>query len=309
MTNFVEIMRKKSGFVAIIGSPNAGKSTLLNAILGQEVSIVTSKPQTTRNRIFGIYTKDQIQIVFVDTPGILDPKYRLQQFMKKEIESSMLDAEIIMMVVDAGKYDLDSLTEIHKSYRNEFSSHKIFCILNKIDLLSKEEVLQMIKNISDNIKFDEIIPVSALTKFNVEDIIKTIETALPESEFYFDGESVTPQPEKFFVSEIIRRNILKQYRDEIPFSVYVDIDEFKERDNGKDYIRASIIVERDSQKAIVVGSGGMKIKHLGSASRKEIEVMLGRQVFLELFVKVKKDWKNDDDFLRRNFNKLGTSTA
>jgi GTP-binding protein Era len=309
MTNFVRIMRKKSGFVAIIGSPNAGKSTLLNAILGQDISIVTSKPQTTRNKIFGIYTKDSIQIVFVDTPGILDPKYKLQQFMKKEIESSMLDAEIIMMVVDSGKFDIDSLTEIYKNYRNEFSDHKIFCILNKIDLLSKEEVLHLIKNISDNIKFDEIIPVSALTKFNVEDIIKTIVSYLPEGEFYFDGESVTPQPEKFFVSEIIRRNILKQYRDEIPFSVYVDIEEFKERDNGKDFIRASIIVERDSQKAIVVGAGGMKIKHLGSASRKEIEVMLGRQVFLELFVKVKKDWKNDDDFLRRNFNKLGTSTV
>ncbi len=302
-------MRKKSGFVAIIGSPNAGKSTLLNAVLGQNISIVTSKPQTTRNKIFGIYTKENIQIVFVDTPGILDPKYKLQQFMNREIDSSLHDAEIIMMVVDAGKFDIESLKEIHLRYSNGFSSHKMFCVLNKIDLLSKEEVLHMIKNVSDNIKFDEIIPVSAITKFNVDDIIKTITKYLPESEFYFDGDAVTPQPEKFFVSEIIRRNILKQYRDEIPFSVYVDIDEFRERDNGKDFIRASIIVERDTQKAIVVGAGGLKIKHLGSASRKEIEELLGRQVFLELFVKVKKDWKNDEDFLRKNFNKLGTSTV
>jgi GTP-binding protein Era len=182
-------------------------------------------------------------------------------------------------------------------------------VLNKIDLLSKEEVLHMINYISTNIKFDEIIPVSAITKFNVEDVLSTIIKYLPESEFYFDKEAVTPQPEKFFVSEIIRRNILKLYRDEIPFSVYVDIDEFKERDNAKDFIRASIIVERETQKPIILGAGGLKIKQLGSASRKEIEVLLGRQVFLELFVKVRKDWKNDEDFLKKNFNKLGTSTA
>ncbi len=298
-------MQKISGFAAIIGTPNAGKSTLLNSILGQNISIVTSKPQTTRNKIFGIYTKDNIQIVFVDTPGILDPKYRLQEFMKKEIDSSFAESDIIILVIDAFKYDSGILKSTYEKYRTEFSAHKLFCVLNKIDLLKKEEVLEMIKEVSDQFKFDEIIPVSATKKFNIDDLISTIARYLPESEFYFEPDAVTSQPEKFFVAEIIRQNVLKQFKDEIPFSVYIDVEEFKEREAGKDYIRASIIVERDSQKAIVIGTSGSKIKSLGESSRREIENFLGRKTYLELFVKVRKDWKNDEDFLKKNFNKQG----
>ncbi len=300
-------MQKKSGFVSIIGIPNAGKSTLLNAILGQNISIVTAKPQTTRNKIFGIYTKDNVQIVFVDTPGILNPKYKLQQFMKHEIESSFAEADIIVMVIDAFKYESESLKEIYTKYRQEFSEHKMICVLNKIDLMKKEEVLGLIQNISESFKFDEIVPVSATKDFNVKELIKVIAGYLPESEFYYDDNVLTSQPEKFFVSEIIRQNILRQYQEEIPFSVYIDITEFKERDNGKDFISASIIVERDTQKAIIIGSAGSKIKHLGEASRKGIEAFLGRSVYLELHVKVRKDWKNDDVFLKKNFNKLSSS--
>lgn len=301
-------MQKKSGFVSIIGIPNAGKSTLLNAILRQKISIVTPKPQTTRNKIFGIYTKENIQIIFVDTPGILEPKYKLQQFMKREIESSFDEADIIVLVIDVNKFDKLSLAEIYSRYKKNFSEHKLICVLNKIDLLKKEEVLPVIKDIADNFEFSDIIPVSAVKGFNVEELIKLISSYLPESDFYFEEDIVTSQPEKFFASEIIRRNVLKLYKDEIPFSVYIDIEDFKEREKGKDFISASILVERDTQKAIIIGSSGAMIKKLGESSRKEIEDFLGRKVFLELFVKVRKDWKNDEKFLKNNFNKLTLSS-
>jgi GTPase len=301
-------MQKKSGFVSIIGIPNAGKSTLLNAILRQKISIVTPKPQTTRNKIFGIYTKENIQIIFVDTPGILEPKYKLQQFMKREIESSFDEADIIVLVIDAYKFDKQSLTEIYTKYKKDFSEHKLICVLNKIDLHKKEEVLPLIKTIADNFEFNDIVPVSAAKGFNIEELVKVISSYLPENDFYFDEDIVTSQPEKFFASEIIRRNVLRLYKDEIPFSVYVDIEEFKEREKGKDYISASVFVERDTQKAIIIGSSGSMIKKLGESSRKEIEEFLGRKVFLELFVKVRKDWKNDDKFLKKNFNKLTLSS-
>ncbi len=302
-------MQKISGFAAIIGAPNAGKSTLLNAILGQKISIVTPKPQTTRNKIFGIYTKDNLQIVFVDTPGILDPRYKLQQFMKREIESSFTESDVILFLVDANRYDSDELKKMYEKYDKELKDKKLFCVINKIDLLKKEEVLMMIGSISESLRFDEIIPVSAVKRFNVDDLVKTIAKYLPEGEFYFDAEAVTSQPEKFFVSELIRQNILRLFKDEIPFSVYIDIEEFNERESGKDYIRANVLVERDTQKAILIGEGGTKIKKLGERSRKEIEEFLGREVFLELFVKVRKDWKNDETFLKKNFNKLGSSVA
>lgn len=301
-------MQKFSGFVPIIGAPNAGKSTLLNSILGEKLSIVTSKPQTTRNRITGIYTKDNIQIIFVDTPGILDPKYKLQQFMSREIDNSVIESDIILFLIDAGKYDRQEVNRFYGKYEEEFKNHRIFFVINKIDLVRKENVLMIIDDISKNFKFEEIIPVSAEKGFNIDELLKTIIKYLPENEFYFESDHLTSHPEKFFVSEIIRQNILKLFRDEVPFSVYVDITEFKERDNGKDFISASIIVERDTQKTIIIGESGNKIKLLGKNSRKAVEEFLGREVYLELFVKVKKDWKNDEKFLKSNFNKLNTQS-
>ncbi|MEO8514099.1 MAG: GTPase Era [Ignavibacteria bacterium] len=301
-------MQKFSGFVPIIGAPNAGKSTLLNYILGQNISIVTPKPQTTRNRITGIYTKENVQIVFVDTPGILDPKYKLQQFMNREVESSMVESDVILLIIDINKYDRESFEKIYNKFKKEFSGHKLFCVLNKIDTIRKEEVLHVIKDISENFRLDEIIPISAAKGFNVDDLLKTIIKYLPEGDFYFESDVLTSQPEKFFVTEIIRQNILKQFKDEIPFSVYIDIEEFKEREVGKDFIRASVIVERETQKAIIIGESGAKIKRLGEYSRKGIEEFLGRPVYLQLFVKMRKDWKNDEDFLKKNFNKFGTSS-
>lgn len=302
-------MQKFSGFVPIIGAPNAGKSTLLNAILGQKISIVTAKPQTTRNRITGIYTNENVQIVFVDTPGVLDPKYKLQQFMSREIESSVIESDIIILVIDINKYDRESFSTLYNTYNRLYGDHKIFCVINKIDLVRKEQVLPVIKDISENFRIDEIIPVSAVKGFNIEELLKTIIKYLPEGDFYFESDVLTSQPEKFFVAEIIRQNILRQFKDEIPFSVHIDIEEFKERETGKDFIRASVIVERETQKAIIIGDSGNKIKKLGELSRKAIEEFLDRPVYLELFAKVRKDWKNDEDFLKKNFNKFGTSTA
>jgi GTP-binding protein Era len=301
-------MNKKSGFVAVIGKPNAGKSTLINSVLGYSVSIVTPKPQTTRNKIFGIYTKDNVQIVMVDTPGILKPRYRLQAFMKKEIENSFVEADIIVLVIDANAYNPDKLKEIYEKYQKEFIKRKVFCVLSKIDLMKKDIVLMIIDDISKKFRFDEIIPLSAKTGFNVDDFLKTIVKYLPEHEFYFEGDIVASQPEKFFVAEIIRAQILKLYREEIPFSAYIEIDEFKEREKGKDYIRAGIILEKDSQKPIVIGKKGAMIKLLGERARKDIEEFLGHEVFLELFVKIRKNWKNDEEFLKRNFNKSTVSS-
>jgi GTP-binding protein Era len=296
-------MTKKAGFVAIIGKPNSGKSTLLNSMLGQDVSIVTPKPQTTRNKILGIYTKDDVQIIFADTPGILKPVYRLQDFMKHETESSFLETDIIIFVIDSSKYKSDEVKEITHKYSKEFREHKIFCLLNKIDLITKEDVLHIIDDVSKLYKFDEIIPVSAKKKFNLTELFSVIIKYLPENEFYFDDDIIATQPEKFFVSELIRKQVLKLYKEEVPFGVFIDIDEFKEREKGKDYIRASIILEKESQKKILIGTGGSMIKLLGERSRKEIEEFLGNQVFLELFVKVRKNWKNDEAFLRNNFNR------
>ncbi len=295
-------MARKSGFVSIIGKPNAGKSTLLNAIFGQNLSIVTAKPQTTRNKVFGIYTHDDVQIVFVDTPGILKPKYKLQVYMKKELESTFVETDLIVLVYDVSEYDAAVLKDLSEIYKDEFAAKKSFIVLNKIDLLTKEEVLHIISDVFVKTKFDEIIPVSARKKFNIEDFLKTVEKYIPENEFYFDEKTIATQPEKFFVGEIIREYALRLYKEEIPYSIFIEIEEFKEREKGKDYIRANIIIEKESQKGIIIGKGGDMLKHLGELARKDIEDFLGREVFLELFVKVKANWKNDEDFLKRNFS-------
>lgn len=304
---FLQIMQKFSGFVSIIGLPNSGKSTLLNAVLGEQISIVTPKPQTTRNNIFGIYTKNNYQIVFIDTPGILEPKYKMHKYMKNEISHSLKDSDLILTVIDAANYKFINFKKDFKNVLPAIQKINSICVLNKIDLIKKENLLLLIDEVRKIFIFDEIIPVSALKNFNISELIKIIYKYLPENEFYYNNEIITPQSEKFFVSEIIRMNILKIFKDEIPFSVFVDIDEFTERTKGKYYIKVIIYVEKESQKAILIGNAGSKIKKLGELSRKLIEDFLNHSIFLDMYVKVKKNWKNDDAFLKRNFNKLSAA--
>jgi GTP-binding protein Era len=302
-------MQKKSGYVAILGRPNSGKSTLLNAILGQELSIVTPKPQTTRNKVFGIYTEDNIQIIFIDTPGILDPKYKLQQFMKKEVDSSFSECDVLLLVIDIEKYNSAEIQKVYSRYQKHFSSIKSICALNKIDKVNKDEVLLTIRDINQKLGFIEIIPVSAIRAYNINELIKTITKYLPDSEFYYDENIITSQPERFFVSEIIREQAMMMFQDEIPFSIYVEIEEFKEHKGKKDFIKANIIVEKDSQKPIVIGQNGMKIRDLGQRSRSKIEHFTGKPIYLELKVKVRKDWKNDEKFLKQNYKALTSPVA
>ncbi|HJY62661.1 MAG TPA: GTPase Era [Ignavibacteria bacterium] len=302
-------MQKKSGFVTIIGAPNAGKSTLLNALIGENLSIVTSKPQTTRNRIFGILTEGNIQAVFVDTPGILEPKYRLQQYMASEIDDSFEEADLILVIYDTQKDSRGQLKKIVSKYGKSIGEKKSILVLNKIDSIKKEDLLKMLSEVQLLFNFTEIIPVSAKKKFNVVELKKVILNLIPEGEFFYGEDVITSQPEKFFVSEIIRKNLFRMMKEEVPFSVYVMINEFKERDTGKDYINASVIVERESQKSIIIGADGNRIKELGERSRKTIEGFLNREVYLELFVKVSKNWKNDEEFLRKNVKQISKPLA
>ena len=297
-------MPKKSGFVSIIGAPNAGKSTLLNALMGENLSIVTSKPQTTRNRIFGILTDANSQVILVDTPGSLEPKYKLQQYMAGEIIDSFEEADAVILIHDVQKDDREKLKFILEKYKKLLLEKKTVIVLNKIDRIRKEDLLLKISEISQLYEFDEIVPVSAKTNFNIDELKKIILNSIPEGEFYYDEDIITSQPEKFFVSEIIRQSAFKLLKDEIPFSVYVMINEFKEREVGKDYINASVIVERESQKGIIIGSDGSMIKSIGEKSRKRIEDFIGREIYLELNVKVSENWKNNESFLKKNIKQI-----
>ena len=295
-------MVKKSGFVTIFGAPNAGKSTLLNALLNFNLSIVNKKVQTTRDRILGILTEDNYQIIFIDTPGTLEPKYELQKFMLKEIKTSLEEADVIVHIVDAAKINLDRLKKTDEEFIDILKDKKRIIVLNKIDLMVKGKLLPMIENISKNFGYDDVVPISALNDDNLDTLKKVILGYLPEGEFYFEKETLTNKPEKFFVSEIIREKILRYYHEEIPYSILVNVTEFKERSEGLVYINADIIVERETQKIIIIGKGGSGLKNLGNKSRLEIEKFLGRKVYLELFVKVRKDWRNNKRFINDNLS-------
>lgn len=295
-------MVKKSGFVTIFGAPNAGKSRLLNALLNFNLSIVNKKVQTTRDRILGILTEDDYQIIFIDTPGTLEPKYELQKFMLKEIKTSLDEADVILHIADAAKINLENLKKTDEEFIDILKDKKRILVLNKIDLMVKGKLLPMIDNISKNFGYDDVVPISALNDDNLDTLKKVILDYLPEGEFYFEKETLTNKPEKFFVSEIIREKILRYYHEEIPYSILVNVTEFKERSEGLVYINADIIVERETQKIIIIGKGGSGLKNLGNKSRLEIEKFLGRKVYLELFVKVRKDWRNNKRFINDNLS-------
>ncbi|MBK9098097.1 MAG: GTPase Era [bacterium] len=293
-------MNDKTGYVAILGLPNSGKSTLLNTLLGQKLSIITSKPQTTRKRILGILSEEDYQIIFLDTPGILSPSYLLQEKMMEDVKSSLDDADVIVLISDVKE---DPLAE--NLFSQEFVNVQVarsrkpkLLVLNKVDLITQEKVKELIKHFETQKMFEEVIPISASHYFNIQRVKEEIIRFLPEGPKLFPDDQVTDENERFFVSEIIREKILELYRDEVPYSSEVLIIEFKEREEGKNFISAEIVVERDSQKAIIIGNAGTAIKKLGQVARESIEEFLQREIFLELRVKVRKKWRSDENLLK-----------
>ncbi len=290
----------KSGFVNIVGNPNVGKSTLMNAMVGEQMSIITSKPQTTRHRILGILSGDDFQIVFSDTPGIIkNPAYKMQEAMNKFVQASFEDADLILFVTDiTERYKEDD--PVIENLKNHPA--KKFLLINKTDIAEPDKVLALIKWWNDRIKFDEIIPISALKQTNVEKLSILIQDNLPEGPAYYPKDQLTDKPERFFVSEIIREKILELYHQEIPYSTEVYVESFKETTTkaGKPIVNiyAYIYVARDTQKMIVLGKQGSAIKRLGTSARKAIEAWLESKVFLELHVKVKDNWRDDDRMLK-----------
>jgi GTPase len=289
----------KSGYVAILGLPNSGKSTLINALLGQKLNIVSDKPQTTRRKILGILTGETHQIIFVDTPGLLKPNYLLQERMMEAVEVSAKDADVILLIQDV-KEDFSGEKLLHQEFVNEVLTNikapKIL-LLNKVDVSSQEKIFPLIERQQNTNLFSKVIPISAEHKFNLTDLLNSLIELLPEHPKYFPDDELTDESERFFVAEIIREKVLEQYSEEVPYSCEVLIADFKERERGKDFIEAYVIVEKESQKAIIIGKEGKAIKKLGETSRKSIEEFLQREVFLELRVKVKPKWRKDENML------------
>lgn len=285
----------KSGFVNIIGSPNVGKSTLMNALVGEKLSIITSKAQTTRHRIMGIVNGEDFQIVYSDTPGVLKPNYKLQQQMMGFVNVALTDADIILFVTDIYE-DIKIQEEVLNKIKN--ADVPVLLLVNKVDQATQEVLEEKVQTWKNEVQKAEVIPVSALEKFNVNYIFDRILAHLPEGEPYYSKDELTDKPEKFFVSEIIREKILLNYKKEIPYSVEVVIESFKEEEKIF-RIRAEIMVIRESQKGIIIGHQGKALKKVGTEARKDMEEFLGKQVFLELFVKVNKDWRDNDNQLKR----------
>lgn len=286
----------KSGYVAVVGQPNVGKSTLTNNLLKFPLSITTPKPQTTRHRILGILSGDDFQIIFLDTPGLIEPAYLLQKVMMRAAQNAINDADVILFMVEAGLKPQEKDLEILK---NLIASGKpIVLAMNKIDLVDKKNVLPLIDAYQQIHSFTDIIPISALNGENLNVLQEAILKNVPPGHPFFPTDEITDHPERFFVSEIIREKIFEKYSDEVPYSTAVVIDEFKEREKRKDYIKARIIVERDSQKAIIIGKGGKALKAVGQSAREEIESFLERPVYLELWVAVRNKWRKKDHFLK-----------
>ena len=284
----------KAGFVTIIGKPNAGKSTLLNALLGQSLSAVTHKAQTTRHRIKGILNNENYQVVFSDTPGIMKPAHKLHERMMDSVGSSFEDADLVILVAEAGD---ESPGEDVELYLKKVSCPMII-VINKIDLSSQPEVAAMISSWKERFSDSEVVPISAKENFNIGPLLDLMVEKLPEAPPFYEKEDLSDRNMRFFVSEIIRKNILEQFKKEVPYSCEVTVVDYKEKEQI-DHIRCEIAVDRESQKGILLGRKGEAIRRLGTSSRKEIEQLTGKKVYLDLTVKVKGDWRNDPGQLDR----------
>ncbi|WP_336787008.1 GTPase Era [Paenibacillus sp. MMO-177] len=286
----------RSGFVAIIGRPNVGKSTLMNHLIGQKIAIMSDKPQTTRNKIHGVYTTDTSQIVFLDTPGIHKPQSKLGDYMMKTAEGALKEVEAVLFLIDVAdglgggdRFIIEQLKKVDTP---------VFLVMNKIDKVQPEKLLEIITQYKDLYPFAEIVPISALQGNNVETLLAQIQKYLPEGPQYYPADQVTDHPEQFVCAELIREKILHMTREEIPHSIAVGIEDMKVQENGVVYIGAVIFVERDSQKGIIIGKKGALLKEVGKQARRDIEALLGSRTFLELWVKVKKDWRNQERVLK-----------
>ncbi|MCH3959087.1 MAG: GTPase Era [Selenomonas sp.] len=287
--------KHKSGFIAVIGRPNVGKSTLINTLIGQKIAIMSDKPQTTRNRILCILTQPDAQIVFLDTPGIHKPKHKLGEYMVKAAEGTLKEVDAIFFVVDATEkmgpgeyYILERLQATHKP---------VILVVNKLDLIEREQALPIISHYTSKYSFAGVVPISAKEEMNLDSLLEEVKKYLPEGPQYYPDDMITDQPERLIVAELVREKALQLTRDEIPHAIAVDVDEMTTRPNDDVYIRVTIYVERDSQKGIIIGAKGTMLKKIGALAREDIQNLLGSKVFLDLWVKVKKDWRNRDGVL------------
>ena len=293
-------MSHKSGFVSIVGKPNVGKSTLMNALIGEKLSITTNKPQTTRKKILGILSTEDYQIIFQDTPGILNPEYLLQERMLEYVYQSVKDSELILFIIDikADPTGSETLSDERVARIFENTQLKKILLINKIDLSNQNVVESLIKDLSAKGIFEKIIPISASEGFNLSSVTDSILEFLPEHPKYYPDDQLSDENERFFVSEIIREKVFERYRDEIPYSTEIIIAEYKERENAKDFISAEIVVEKESQKPIIIGNKGETIKILGQEARESIEKFLHHEVYLELRVKVREKWRSNPNMLK-----------
>ncbi|WP_322763509.1 GTPase Era [Staphylococcus epidermidis] len=287
----------KSGFVSIIGRPNVGKSTFVNRVIGHKIAIMSDKAQTTRNKIQGVMTRDDAQIIFIDTPGIHKPKHKLGDYMMRVAKNTLSEIDAIMFMVnineDIGRGD-EYIMEMLKNVKTP-----IFLVLNKIDLVHPDTLMPKIEQYQSYMDFTDIIPISALEGLNVDHFIDVLKSFLPEGPKYYPDNQISDHPEQFVVSEIIREKILHLTSEEIPHAIGVNVDRMIKEDEDRVRIEATIYVERDSQKGIVIGKGGKKLKEVGKRARRDIEMLLGSKVYLELWVKVQRDWRNKVNFIRQ----------
>ncbi|HEU4965516.1 MAG TPA: GTPase Era [Bacilli bacterium] len=291
--------KTRSGFVAIVGRPNVGKSTLMNYVIGQKVAIMSNKPQTTRNRIHGVVTQDNSQIIFMDTPGIHKPKHRLGEHMVKIATDTLREVEAVLFLVDAtmpkGAGD-EFIMEILKKVKKDTP---VFLLINKVDLVEKHNLFATIESYKDEMNFTEIIPISAVKGDNVDRLQKILFDLLPEGPFYYPPDQITDHPERFICAELIREKVLHLTHEEVPHSVAVEIEQMKMNDNnGVLHINAAIYTERESQKKIIIGKQGSVLKKVGQMARQDMERLMGSKIYLELWVKVKADWRNREHLLR-----------